>query len=81
MHFENPIGSVMKAWVNFLSQFVVVNMYLALKEDSLHHDLLFKEYDFIVSKFTKVPINIKLKVDSVAHCPIHILFVNNSFIQ
>lgn len=50
MHLENPIGSLMKAWVNFLSQFVVVNMYLALKEDSLQHNILFQEYDFIVGK-------------------------------
>lgn len=50
MRLENPIGSVMKAWVNFLSQFVVVNMYLALKEDSLQHEVIYKEYDFIVSK-------------------------------
>ncbi|CAL8111598.1 unnamed protein product [Orchesella dallaii] len=48
MHLGNPIGSVMKAWVNFLSQFVVMNMYLVLKEDSMQHSVIWKEYDFIV---------------------------------
>lgn len=58
MRLENPIGTLMKAWVNFLSQFVVVNMYLALKEDSMQHNVLFKEYDFIVGKTHKSIVSI-----------------------
>ena len=51
MVLESAMGTATKAGINFLSHFVIVNMFIALREDSMHHPQSHDEYDFVVSKF------------------------------
>jgi hypothetical protein len=49
----NPLGTAMKTWINVLGKFVIMNMHLVLREESLHSRAhLSEEYDFIVGKET-----------------------------
>lgn len=51
MHVDHFMSMAMKAWVNFLSHFMVMNMYLTLKEDPVEpRRFVEKYYDFIVGK-------------------------------
>jgi hypothetical protein len=44
------LGTAMKTWINVLGKFVIMNMHLVLREESLHRAHLSEEYDFIVGK-------------------------------
>jgi len=46
----NFLGRPMKTWVNIFGQFVIMNMYLDLRQDSIDSGPLYTEYDFIVGK-------------------------------
>lgn len=51
MRVENFVSMAMQAWVNFLSHFMVMNMYLTtLPLEPMNARFLEKEYDFIVGK-------------------------------
>lgn len=49
MVLEGVMGTATRAGINLLSNFVIVNMFIALREDSMHRPQLHDEYDFVVS--------------------------------
>lgn len=50
MHFDHVLSMTIKAWVNFLSHFMLMNMYITLNEEPMNRRFIDKEYDFIVGK-------------------------------
>ncbi|CAG7730979.1 unnamed protein product, partial [Allacma fusca] len=48
MVLRETMGRITKSAVNFLGHFMIMSMYLGLREDSMHHPQAWAEYDFIV---------------------------------